>query len=462
MGKMRLRFRRLGWSLLVLGAACNPSNPALPSDASAPPTCDVHDYGAVGDGTTLDTKALQAAIEACAGTGGTVLVHDGVFSTGMLQLRSALTLHIAAGATIRGTQTESDYPDLHPPTNNTNLTNCRKALLYAESVHDLTIEGGGTIDGNGHSAQWILPRAQNPEATRPMAIFTALSSNIAIHDVLVENSAMWTLVNLEAEHLTIRNVTIDSPAPGPTRDGIDIVDCHHVLVENVTVTSEDDSICIKSGSTRGVDDVTIRNSHVVQSSVANGLKFGTASYGSFSNVTFENMTVENVDKAAMAVESVDGASVSNIAFNGITVHNVGTPFFVLLGDRGSTPTGAPHKLGSIDSISFTSISGDASKHAWGSAISGTTLADGTRLALSNIRFSDVNLSYEGGVQSVPAAPPEYQGQYPDPNLWGDLPSFAFFFRHASSVTLTNVKTSAAPSDARPAIDQIDVTNFSMR
>jgi polygalacturonase len=459
-GKAQLR---LLWLSLLLGAACNRSNPARTSDAGAgAPTCDVHEYGAVGDGTTLDTKALQAAIDACAGTGGIVLVHDGVFSTAMLQLRSALTLRIATGATIRGTQTESDYPDLHPPTNNTNLTNCRKALLYGESVHDLTIDGGGTIDGNGHSAQWTLPHAQNPEATRPMAIFTALSSNIVIHDVLVENSAMWSLVNLEAEHLTISNVTINSPAPGPTRDGIDIVDCHHVLVENVTVTSEDDSICIKSGSTKGVDDVTIRNSHVVQSLVANGLKLGTASYGSFTNITFQNIAVESVDKAAMAVESVDGANVSNIVFDGITVHDVGTPFFVLLGNRGSTPTGAPHKLGSIDSVSFTSISGDASKHTWGSAISGTVLADGTKLALGNIMFSDVNISYEGGVQSVPATPPEYQGQYPDPNLWGDLPSLAYFLRHANSVTLTNVKSAAARSDARPPIDQVDVTNFSMR
>src|SRR6185295_2960456 len=97
-------------------------------------------------------------------------------------------------------------------------------------------------------------------------------------------------VNLEVENLTIRYLDIDSPLSG-NRDGIDVVDGHHVLIENVVVRSEDDSICLKSGSRRGVEDVVVRKSHVRQSIVANGLKFGTASYGTLKRVLFEDITV---------------------------------------------------------------------------------------------------------------------------------------------------------------------------
>ena len=98
------------------------------------------------------------------------------------------------------------------------------------------------------------PSTLHPEATRPMALYTALSSRVTIQNITMKNAAMWGIVNLEADNLTIRNVVIDSPLSG-NRDGIDVVDCHHVLIEKVTITSEDDSICIKSGSRHGVDDV---------------------------------------------------------------------------------------------------------------------------------------------------------------------------------------------------------------
>src|SRR5258708_35535236 len=124
---------------------------------------------------------------------------------------------------------------------------------------------------------------------------------------------------------------------------------------------EDDCIWMKGGGGGGVDDVTIRNDHVAQSIGANGLKFGTASYGPFTNVLFDTITVEHVDKAAMAVESVDGADVSNIVFRNISFHDVGTPFFVLLGDRGTTPANDVHKIGSVGRVEFHDVTRDGAR-----------------------------------------------------------------------------------------------------
>jgi polygalacturonase len=434
------------------------TQPAL--DGGRPPQCDPLQYGAKGDGTTKDTAALQAAIDACAGRGGTVRLHDGTYSSGMLRLRSSLVLHIDATATLRGTQDDADYPSISPPTTNTQLRNCRKSLLYAESVQNLRLEGSGTIDGNGNTPKWIGPSTVHPEYTRPMVFFAAVGDHITIQDVTIRNAAMWALVNMEVDDLTIDHVTIDSLLSG-NRDGMDVVDCHHVTIQNSTISSEDDSICFKSGVRRGVDDVTVKNCHVVKSVVANALKLGTASYGSFTNVTFDTVTIDAADKAAMAVESVDGADVSSIVFRNITFQNVGSPVFILLGDRGQTPANDVHKVGTVDGILFSSVMGQNMRYHWASPISGATLPDGSTHRLQNVTFDNVRITNKGGMTSVPPDPPEYAGQYPDPNLWGDMPAFGYFVRHADGVTFTNSAPGVSPGDARKGIELRDAANVTI-
>jgi polygalacturonase len=440
------------------GAAGDAATDGAVDGAAPVMVCDPRAYGAKADGKTKDTAALQAAIEACAPTGGVVELAHGTFLSGMITLRSRITLRIDADATLKGTQDDADYPSTNPPTTNTQLGNCRKTLVYAESAHDVRIDGGGTIDGNGNTPKWIGPSSVHPESTRPMAIYTALATNVTIDGIKVTNAAMWGVVNLETENLTIRNVTVDSTLSG-NRDGIDVVDAHHVLIENVTITSEDDSICLKSGSRRGVDDVLVRSSHVVRSIVANALKLGTASYGSFTNVTFQDIVIDHADKAAMAVESVDGADISGIAFRRIQFKDVGSPFFVLLGDRGSTPAGDVHKVGTVDGVSFEDVTGSGSRYDWASPISGTKTPDGVVHTLKNLSFTNVNVTNKGGLTAVPADPPEYHGEYPDPNLWGNLPAFGFFIRHASGVAFKGTTTLASPADARKPIETRDVQNL---
>ncbi len=426
------------------------------ADAGPPPVCDPADFGAKHDGTTKDTAALQAAIDACAGKGGTVHLHDGSYLTGMLRLKSDLVIHIDSTAQILGTQDDADYPTQSPPVDNTQLKNCRKSLLYAESVQNLRLEGSGTINGNGNSPKWIGPSTLHPEATRPMAFFAVKSKNISIKDITLSHAAMWGLVNMEVDGLTIDNVTVDSLYSG-NRDGIDVVDCHHVVIKDSTIASEDDSICIKSGSRYGVEDVVVKNCKV-KSLIANALKFGTASYGSFKNVTFDGVTVESADKAAMAVESVDGADISNITFRNINFKDVGSPIFIILGDRGETPKTDVHKIGTIDGIHFENVTGDTMRYHWASPISGLA-KNGTTYTLRNLTFTNVKITNKGGMTGVPGDPPEYAGQYPDPNLWGNMPAYGLFIRHADGVTLTNSNPLVAPGDGRQGIVQRDVTNF---
>jgi hypothetical protein len=441
-------------------SACSQASESIGTDdqsqgVAATPSCDARAYGAKGDGVTDDTKAIQAAIDACAGNGGEVHLQNGTFVSGMITLKSNMTFHVHGGATLLGSLDDAAYPDTNPPTDNSQLSNCKKALVYAESVDNLHITGDGIIDGRGQNSKWT--NSALVEKQRPMAMFIVSSQNVSIENVTVQNSAMWSVVNMETDNLLIQNVTVNS-TNGSTRDGLDVVDCHHVTIDSCTISSEDDSICLKSGVARGVDDVTVKNSHVLTSGVANGLKLGTASYGPFSNITFDTIDLQHADKAAMAVESVDGSLISNVTFKNISFHDVGTPFFVLIGDRGVRPANTAKVVGSINGVTFENITGDSPRHDWGAIVSGLD-ENGTSYRVSNVLFQDVNVTGLGGMKTVPANPPEYAGQYPDPNLWGEVPASGVYLRHADGVTFTRTSIGVSPADARPLTVAVDVTKL---
>lgn len=423
---------------------------------SASTVCDVKDFGALGDGRTKDTKAIQAAVDACARAGGTVVLKDGIFLSGTITLKSNLTFRIEISATLRGSKRDADYPDLYPDSDNSQLHDCRKSLLYAERVQNLKIEGRGRIDGRGGKLAWNIPWIT--ESKRPMAIFIVQSKNVVIQDLRVEDAAMWAVVTMETDDLIIRGLNIHTPYL-PNRDGIDIVDGHNVLIENNTVYSQDDSICLKSGSKHGTEDVIVRNNTILGSKFANGLKLGTASVGSFRNILFENNIVSNVNLAAMTVESIDGAKVENIIFKDIYVKNTGTPFFVLLGSRKNKETGEPKlSVGSIDGVHFINVRSEKTKKAWGSPIVGTLLG-GKRYAPRNITFKGVEVLYRGSrrLKQVPQNPKEYKGQYPDPHMWGKLPASGLFFRHVDGVTIEDsLFRVSRKEDPRPLIIKEDV------
>lgn len=410
-------------------------------------TCDVKAFGARGDGVTKDTVALQRAIDTCAtSAGSTVWLHDGVFLSGTIVLRSNLTLRIDASATLKGTMVDSDYPTLYVATGNTQLVDARKALVFIYQSTGVKLTGAGTIDGSGTNPNWV-----GEEATRPMAIFAALSNGVTVEGVRVKDAGMWAVVALESDNVTFTGLDIRSYV-GPNRDGIDLVDCHGVLVDGVTVYSGDDAIVLKSGSARGVNGVTVRNSTVLGTG-SNALKLGSASTGYFYNVTFSRITVQNTAKAAMAVMTVDGAWIDTIVFNDITVSNVAAPFFVLRGRRAFPPSPS---VGTLKNVRFENVRGTA-YGAWGSAISGQKELFGIR-TVDSIFFTNVNLTNLTPFYTA-TQPPEYYGQYPDPPMWGNMPAYGLYARHVRGLYLNNVTFNRAAQEWRPEIYLSDVAGY---
>jgi len=436
------------------------------------PVFDVRDYGAAGNGSTNDTVAIQNAINACANTGGSVLLTNGDFVAGTLHLQSNMTFFIDYSAQLSSTGNGNDYPKQSPATTNNQLLNCRRAMLYAEGVSNLKIDGGGTIYGRGENGQtnggsWF--GAAIKEAERPIPVWTVVSDHVAIQNIYVRLSPMWTIVPMETDYLLIKNVLLNVDL-SYTHDGIDIVDCHHAVVQDCTVYTGDDSFCPKTGIRRGVDDLLIKDCFAGHAG-SNGYKFGTASYGGFNNALIQDCYVKNATYAAMVLMSRNGANVSNINFSRLEFSNCGTAFFVFLGQQPGHPDGDVDKLGFIDNVHFTDIlcstdgqpaPDNSTSNIWGSNITGQ-IYENVTYPITNLFFTNCKITFKGGRNNVPGNPPEWDSnQYPEVSMWGDLPAYAYWMRHVDGVTFTNCFSRLNGTDARSERVTNDVSGLLIR
>jgi hypothetical protein len=446
----------------------NIDNIAISSDeglCSAPgPQYYAKDYGAKGDGSTNDTAAIQAAINACY-PGGSVVLTGGTFMSGQIKLKSNMTLWIDNTASLKGIQNNSLYPVITQHADNANIWlsgvvggggwELKEAFVYAEGVSNLTIAGGGTIDGNGDCSIWD---ASKDETVRPMAMYMAYSTNVRIMNMDLINSAMWDCVLLGCDGVLVDGFNINSSTYALNKDGIDICDSHDVTITNSTILCQDDAICPKSGSAKGVDNLTVKNV-TINGTPCNKIKFGTLSYGSFTNCLLQDIAIGpgRGGLSAIALESVDGADFSNITFDRIKIAGPKNAIFVIhgAGKRGHKPASAPAKTGSMTGMTFSNLEFRNINDNVGNCISGTLL-NGTTYRVQNVAFNNVSVAFKGGATSVPGTPGEYGGNYPEYGMFGKLPAWGYYIRHAKTVTFTNCSQTVSPSDVRQAIVQNDV------
>ena len=429
------------------------------------PVFDVKNYGAKGDGLTNDRVAIQNAINACT-PGGSVVLDSGIFLSGQLILKSDMTLWISETATLKAVQDTSQYPDTLPNSTNVNIWRAgtgpggghelKTSFIYANKVNNLTITGGGKVDGNDNYTTWNNAN----ENGRPVPVYITQSTNVTLTNFDIQNGAMWDCVPLECDGVTIDGININSPNPR-NRDGIDICDSHDVTISNCTITSGDDAICPKTGSAKGIDNLHVKNV-AINYSYASGTKLGTLSYGSFTNSIFEDITVKSA-RVIVGIESVDGADVNNITYSRLKGDGTGTCLFIIhgAGIRNHKPTDAPVKYGSIRGITIQDVDCRNVSSQDGSSILGT-IRDGVTYWVDGVTLKNITVtSFKGGATSVPGDPPEYSGQYPEYSMYGMLPAWGYYIRHASNVTITNCSQTVYPSDVRQAIVKVDVTSGSM-
>jgi polygalacturonase len=453
---MSLKYRFLSYALaFFLAPVCI---------FAAKPVYDVHKFGAIGDGKTNDRQAIQRAIDRCAGSGGIVLLRNGVFLTGQLKLGSNMTLSIDSSAKIIGimSDSEADYPHhmietVYP---NRMKDDCQRRLIYGNRVQNVTVTGGGTIDGQGDYTSWMHVKDIGTEKDRPSIFAFVGCKNVTVSNLSLQKPACWTQVYIESDSVTIRGLKVNTGRLTPNRDGIDIVDCHKVLIEDCSIQSEDDGICFKSGSEYGCKDVVVRRCHIDKLNVRAGncFKLGTDGLGAFMNFDVSELTLKNAaQNTGLCIESMDGALIDNLKFWDCNITNCGQAVFVMLADRKRTVPGRENRIGSVSNISFKNITGSGFTHQYPSIITGVKGHN-----VQNVSFEECDFVLKGGVREANQTVMEYDGKYPEGSYFGNTNAYAFFLRHADSVSFVNCKISSEQPDARPWMVHDDVKSVEVK
>lgn len=412
---------------------------------------DVKAFGAKGDGVTNDQKSIQKAILACEKTGGTVLLKNGTFLTGQIKLVSNMTLNIDATATVLGIKSDKEehYPHhlietIYP---NRMLEDCQRRLIYGNKVENVTIEGGGTINGQGDYEPWMNVKELGTEKDRPSILAFVGSKNITVKDIELIKPACWTQVYIESVNITIKNIKVNTGNLTPNRDGIDIVDCHNVLIEDCDIKSEDDGICFKSGSEFGCKDIVVNNCTIDKLNVnaGNCFKLGTDGLGSFMNFDVSHLKLKNAHQnSAIVIESMDGSIIDNITIRDSSIDNCGQAIFILLADRKRTVPNRKPRIGTISNIVFKNITGDNFTQQYPSIITGIPGHN-----IQNIVFENLNFNVKGGVLKTGQTVMEYDGKYPEGSKFGNTNTHGFFIRHADDINFINCNVTTENNDARP-------------
>jgi polygalacturonase len=286
--------------------------------------CNVKQYGAKGDGSSKDTGAIQKAIDDCADGGGGTVVLDGapVYITAPILLKSHITLSIAVGTTLVGSTDHDDYPDKEEFKDHG-----KQALLTATSAEDITIDGGGVIDGRGES--WW----QTPLAPRPRLIVFDHCKHIQMQNITVQNSPMWQIVPYYSDDLTFRNMKVLAPQHSHNTDGIDPFSSTNIIIDHVTIDTGDDNVAIKSGQPGSPGpDAPSRNIVITDDTFlhGHGLSIGSEIVGGVQNVRAERITFKSTDQGIRVKSNRDrgNADIGNFIFRDITMEDVNTPILI--------------------------------------------------------------------------------------------------------------------------------------
>jgi polygalacturonase len=435
-------------------------------------------FGIKSDGSTLNTRSIQFAIDYINSQGGGRLVFSvGRYLTGSIHLKSNVTLRIEEGAVLLGSLNPFDYD-----------REIYTALISGTNEHHIGITGKGVIDGQGrqvaldiltliHSGIVKDPLVHDRpnEAIRPMLINFLSCENVTIKNITLKNAASWVETYNQCKAVQIDSIVVDSKAYW-NNDGVDLVDCDSVQVTNSYIDAADDGICLKSHDDKKVCQHIWVMHNTIRSS-ASAIKFGTASYGGFRHVRIIDNRVFDTYRSALALEAVDGGFIEDVEIDSLNASHTGNALFLRIGQR------VGKRKSRLQNVTINNLSAEIAANKPDSGyeyegpiedqprnISPIVITGLPDAFIENISLRNVSVHFPGAGNAEYAKTllseldniPELPTKYPEFSMFGELPAWGLYIRHARNIICTNLLLSCAKKDYRTAIvlDDVHDSNFS--
>lgn len=439
----------------------------------------VKEFGAKGDGKTIDSPAINNAIDMAAKEGGgTIYFPAGNYLCFSIRLKSNTGLFLDHGAVIVAASPDEHGGgyDIAEP-NEWNMyqdhghSHWHNSLIWGEGLENISITGPGKIWGKGLQ-RWDTDK----EGEGNKAIALKNCRNVTIRDITMLTCGHFAILPTGVDNFTIDNLKIDT-----NRDAINIDCCRNVSITNCMINSpNDDAIVLKSsyalGYPRFTENVMITNCHVSgfdegtmldgtfkktqthapdKGPVTGRIKFGTESNGGFKNISITNCTFDHC--RGLALETVDGGILEDITISNISMNDItNAPIFLRLGRRMRGPQGVP--VGKMRRVNISNI-----------VINNANTEDGSLILgipghpVEDVKISNIQILAKGGAPKEYATiqVPEDEEGYPDPMEFGTVPAYGFFIRHANGIELNNIEIIFSNEDFRPAfiLDDVQQADF---
>jgi len=425
-------------------------------------TYNIRDFGAKGDAKTLDTAALQAAIDACnRDHGGTVLVPAGVFVIGTVELKSNVTLHIEAQGRLLGSAEGKQYSaaDAIPLSGDATLRDGNVGLLFALNAENITIEGPGIIDGQGAEfrspSRGVPPPSGRGGSQRPYHLLFYRCKNLRIRDIFLVASAFHSIRVIQSDFVWMRSLRIYNRVNG-NNDGFHFISCEHVHVSDCDVQSQDDA-CALFGSCK---NVTITDSTF--STRWSVLRFGG---GNPENVVISNCVIYETYGCPIKMHFGPDSQVQNLLFSNLILQDVTGPISIDLAPhaRGGDTPSENSSNGFVRNIMFKGIRAHVLSE--GRQYPDMPFKSGYRPGetrqcivlncvgdwfLEDVVLSDVHVTYGGGgtAEESQREVPQVAGEYFE---IGTPPAYGLYARKVRGLSLNNVRFEVEQPDLRPAV-----------